>query len=202
LRNVPLKLVADAVGLNFVIDYQGCVEEHTNSESLSKLHIVSGKQNRSIIKYEHLQQSLSVPKQGLSVEIDEGAVKRDNSRLSICSNSDSRWRENSRTKPSKACSHCGRIRTERFCECRKSGTPKNSQKGSNSTLRAAESSTKPNKSPALNSSSARLCRTRNIVRQLFRDDEYCGECIGVYGIRRCPNCNQLYELNCGKCKRC
>jgi hypothetical protein len=73
-------------------------------------------------------------------DLERSMPRRDsshiNSRLSIGSNSDYQGIETSRTKPSKMCVNCGRIKTERFCECRKNGTPKNSQKGSNTALRS------------------------------------------------------------------
>lgn len=203
LRNVPLKLVSDAVGVSLLIDYQGCVEEYHCSSHSVKLHIASNRNNRSVLKYEHSQQSQSLPGSVHDgIPLDIGASRRVNSRLSIGSNSDYRCNETSRSKPSKTCPHCGRVKTERFCECRKNGTPKNSQKGSSSALRSLESS-KPNKSIILNgsSSSSRKCRKCKTMRQLFMDDEYCGECIGVYGIKRCSNCNQLYELSCARCRR-
>lgn len=194
------------MGVNLLIDYHGCIEEHTSSDGQSKLHILSGKNNKSVLKYDHQPQSHSLPvpnTNGLTSEVSGSVPKRDNSRLSISSNSDYRCNETSRSKPSKTCPHCGRIKTERFCECRKTGTPKNSHKGSSTALRPVDGSSKPTKIPQIinTSSNSRKCRKCKTVRQLFMDDEYCGECIGVYGIKRCCNCNQLYELSCGRCRR-
>lgn len=178
---MPLKLVADAIGINLAIEYQGCNEEHTNPEHTSKLTVVSFKNQRSILKYDHQQQSNQPvpPIDGLvHLEVSHCPPRRDNSRLSIESNANSEYRctETSRSKPSKTCAHCGRVKTERFCECRKNGTPKNSQKGSNSALRTVDSG-KGNKgliSHGNNSSSSKRCKKCKTSRQLFMDDEYCG----------------------------
>ena len=47
--------MADAVGVNLVIDYEGSLEEHTSSNSLYKLQILRSKNNRAVLKYDQQQ---------------------------------------------------------------------------------------------------------------------------------------------------
>lgn len=160
------------------------------------------------MKCEHGQHGTSAPTKmdslHPSMEVSRVLSRRENphsnSRISISSNHDNNHSDTSRPKASKICIHCGKIKTERFCECRRSGTPKNSQKGSANIIHKDDSRNNHSIIGLHHMNSQRRCKKCKVIKQLFMDDEYCGECIGIYGIKRCPGCNELYESKCIRCR--